>query len=270
MIEKKGHNKKWKEAQIAKIKAIFDKYNTVAIANVESLPGAVERKYRELLKKDGAYVINVKNNIIKKFFEESKIDLKDKVQGTSVLILSNREPFDLYRMIKKNAGQSAAKVGSVVDVPIEIPEGDTGVPAGPALSDFKALKLDTQIRNGKIYIAKPKVVVEPGQKVDEKVATVLNKLGIKPIKVFMKVMGVYSKSESLLYLPEALDIDYDAYKAKFTKAYRDSLSLGMSIHYISKDTIDKLIAKAYREAKAVSERVGLEQGLEQKEEEKVE
>ncbi len=252
MISGKGHNKVWKEKQINEVKSNFDKYSTVAIACVESLPCAIERKYRALLKKDGAFIVNVKNRPVKIFLKDAKLELADKVKGTSVIILSNKSPFELFGMIKKNSGTTSAKVGAVVDIPIEIPAGDTGIAAGPALSDFKALKLDTQIRDGKIFIAKPKVVLEPGQKVDEKTLTILNKLKIKPMTVGMQIIGIYSKTESLLYLPDVLDVDYDDYRNMVAKAYADSTALAIGIHYVSKDTIARLIAKAHREAVAVN------------------
>ncbi|MDD4983763.1 MAG: 50S ribosomal protein L10 [Candidatus ainarchaeum sp.] len=251
MIQRKGHNRQWKEKQMEKVKSKFNDYPTVAIATVEALPAAIERKYRDILKKNDSCIFTIKNKPVMKFFEESKLPLGEKIHGTSVVILSKKSPFELFALIKKNAGLTAAKVGSVVDISITVPEGDTGIAAGPALSDFKALKLDTQIRNGKIFIAKPKVVVEPGQQVDEKIATILNKLKIKPMKVYMKILGVYNKTESLLYLPEALDVDYDVYRSKFAKAYNEATSVAIEARYIAKEIVDKFIAKAYREAKAV-------------------
>jgi len=260
MISRKGHNRQWKEKQMEKVKSKFNDYSTVAIATVETLPAAIERKYRDVLKKNDSVIFAIKNSPVRKFLDDSKLTLGEKIQGTSVLILSKKSPFELFALIKKNAGLTSAKVGAIVDVPIEVPEGDTGVAAGPALSDFKALKLDTQIRNGKIYISKPKVVIEPGQKVDEKIATILNKLKIKPIKVYLKVLGVYNKTESLLYLPESLDVDYDVYRNKFATAYNDATALAVGVHYIAKEIVDKLVAKAYREAKAVSSKTTKEEG----------
>ena len=174
------------------------------------------------------------------------------IVDSSAMILSNKNPFELFSLIKKNSGKVSAKAGTKAPLDIEIPELDTGIPAGPALSDFKMLGLDTQIRGGKIYLAKPKVVVREGEKIKESVATVLNKLNIKPVEVSMSIMAVYDKTEQLLYLPEVLDVNVDQYRDMVKSAVMDTKALAIGIHYIAKETINALITKAFRGAKAVA------------------
>jgi len=179
-------------------------------------------------------------------------ELDSYLKGPTLFALSNESPFKLYKEIKKNASPAFAREGMLAPEDISVNEGDTGIPPGPALTDFKVAHIDTQIRNGKIYIAKKTIVATKGSKIDSKIATLLTKLKIKPMKVLLDLRTVLDRASNTFYSRDLLDVNMEELTNKIKDAYNRSYYLAIGNGYITKQTIKPLLIKGYRNSKAVA------------------
>lgn len=256
-VQKKNHYKKWKQEEYKKLEDIVKNSEMLAIADISGLPAIAAKDFRKVLKENGFKVKVSNQKVISKVLAAVGLtDILTISKGSVALIGGNGSPFSMYSLIKKNASASGAKIGMDAPVDIIVPEGKTNIPPGPALSDFKAVKIDTQIKEGKIYVPKSVTIAKKGDKIDAKVVAILTKLGIKPIKVLMNIKGAYAKVDKLLYSGSVLDINIDEVRMKFISAYKNAQFLAIDRAIVNKDTINPLIAKAYKSAKAVNEKVG--------------
>ncbi len=251
--ETKNHFKKWKEAERSTFESALDKYNYVIVGNLNELPAKAERTFRALLKKAGCFTKVMNSKVaIKALHAKGITELDSYLKGPTLFALSNESPFKLYKEIRKNASPSFAKEGAIAPEDIAVNEGDTGIPPGPALTDFKVAHIDTQIRNGKIYISKKTVVAHKGSKIDSKIATLLTKLNIRPMKILLDLRTVLDRSGKALYSRDLLDINMEQLIDKIKNAYNRSHYLAIGNGYITKQTIKPLLIKGYKSSKAVA------------------
>lgn len=253
LVKKKNHFKNWRKTELGLVQDIVKNSDMLALADISGLPAIAARDFRKVLK-DNGFKVKVSNvKIIKKALEEAGMkELVGITKGSIALIGGKGSPFSMYSLIKKNASNSGAKIGMTAPIDIVVPEGKTNIPPGPALSDFKAVKIDTQIRDGKIYVPRAYTVAKKGDAIDAKVVAILTKLNIKPIKVILKVKGAFDRSDKILYPLEVLDINIDAVRKDFIVAYQNAYFLAIDRAIVNKETIKPLIAKAYRNTKAVA------------------
>ncbi len=252
-VEIKMHYKKWRQNERAIIEDKLKDYPYIIIVNLKTLPAKAEREFRALLVNNGCFVKVANSNVIKHALHNNKItNLDDYLNGPTMLAFSKENPFKIYKEIKKNASAAFAKEGMIAPDDIYIPEGDTGIAPGPALTDFKLAKIDTQIRAGKIYVSKKTLVCKKGDPVDSKAVVLLTKLNIKPMKVILDIRKVLDKKDNILYSKDNIDINLEDVMNKIKNAYQNSFFLALSQEYITKQTIKPLLIKGYKNTKAIA------------------
>jgi large subunit ribosomal protein L10 len=104
-----------------------------------------------------------------------------------------------------------------------------------------------------ISITADKVVTKKGEAVSKEVADVLSKLNIMPMKIGMKIIGVLDRTEGQYYTSSVLDVDEEELFNKFVLAYQQAFNLAVNAEYYCDASIEAIIMKAQREAKAVKE-----------------
>ena len=247
-----AHTRKWKEGQVQQFQELAGRYPVVAIASLQNFPGPLAKELRKKLK--GRAVIKVsKTRVVKKALLASKPEAKalgENLRGNIAVIFTEMNPFELYAFLKKNSVSISAKAGLVAPDDIIVPAGDTGLPPGPALSDLKAAGLKTVMQGPTISIAEDKVVAKKGEVISSGVSGALSKLGIKPIKVRLSMTSALENGQ--LFLASVLDIDIDKVREDFTNCARTAFNVAVEMAYLTKETVPALIAKGYRNAKAVA------------------
>jgi large subunit ribosomal protein L10 len=251
--KKKNHFRKWREAELQNLNGELPKNDIVALVDLTELPASAAKNFREILKKLDFNLKVTRRILIQKALEKIGYkEVSEKAIGAVGIIFGNGNPFTLFNEIKKNASASLAKVGMVATDDIIIPEGETDIPPGPALSDFKAVRIDTQIRNGHIYVTKDTRITKKGDIIDAKAVAILGKLNIKPVKVLLKIVGAYSKPEQVYYASDVLNIDYDKVRDDFKNSYSNTYLLALGLDYICSETIKPMLSKGVTEAKALA------------------
>jgi large subunit ribosomal protein L10 len=176
--------------------------------------------------------------------------------GANMFIFTNQNPFELALKISKFSVPAPAKPGDIAQTEIVVPAGDTGLTPGPILSTFGKLRIKTMVKGGTIHIVKDTVVAKPGDVISPELASLLQKLGITPMELKMKIKGAYIKSLNKWIPAEELVIDINKYKEQIQEAYRNALALGVAIAYPVPDVVKLSLAKAYQDALKVAIEAG--------------
>ncbi|MEK6958738.1 MAG: 50S ribosomal protein L10 [archaeon] len=247
-----SHTRKWKEVKLKEIAKLSKEYPVIAVATLEKLPANILAILRKKLQGEAVIVV-AKTRVVQKALKESGIDtskIDAHITNSVAVIFSKKNPFELWGFVKKNKGEAAAKGGDIAEFDILVTAQDTGLPPGPALSTLKAAGLKIKM-GATIQIAEDKVVTKKGEPITKEVADVLGKLNIKPIRIGMKIIGVLDKTENQFYSASALDVDEEELFNNFVLAYQQAFNLAVNAEYHTDATIEAIVMKAAREAKAL-------------------
>jgi large subunit ribosomal protein L10 len=242
-----------KRKLIDEIIELLSSHKTIALADISGLRAVQFQRLRKALR-GGVQVKVAKNSIIRKAIEELKelkgmdfSPLKDFLTGQLAVLASDLSPFELYTLLEKNKVPAKARPGDVAVKDVVIPAGNTGIPAGPALSLFKKFKIPVKVEEGSIFVTKDTVVVKAGETIPAEIAELLGKLGIEPMEAGLKIKVAFY--EGVVFRPEGLKIDVEDYKKKIADAFTRALSLAINAVFVTPESAPYIISKAVAEAR---------------------
>jgi large subunit ribosomal protein L10 len=160
----------------------------------------------------------------------------------------------LFLTLDKSKVYLPARAGDVAPDDVIVPAGNTSLPAGPVLSEFREAGIQTKIEAGSIWVNKDSVAVKKGATISPKLASLLSKLNIKPIKAGLTITLAYENG--LIYPGDIVAIDLEEYRQDLTEAHASARGLAIVIGYVTKETAPDIITKAYREAMSVAVEAG--------------
>jgi len=246
-----------KIATVDKISKLSNKYPVIVVTQLSKVRSAQLMAVRKVLR-GNAEIVVVKNNLAKLALKRAGIKNADELlkhfTGQNALLFSNLDPFKLYLLLEKNRVSLAARAGDIAPTDIIVPAGNTGQPAGPVLSEFREAGIPTKIESGSIWIVKDSVAAKAGSSISPKLASLLSKLGIKPIRAGLSIALAYDNG--LIYAADAVAIDLEQYRQSLISGFTSARGFVVYIGYLTKDTAPEIIAKAYREAMALAVEVG--------------
>src|SRR3989344_4479359 len=225
--------KELKARELEHIKELINKYETVSIADLRQLPSSTLQRLRNKLR-DKIYVKVTKKSIISLAIDQIKNkDLTGLKQALDisipVLILSNEDPFKLFKEIKANKSKAFAE-------------------------------------QGQIAIKKEKLLVKENEVIKPEIASILSKLNITPIEIGLNIVSIYK--DKVVYQREILDIDEKQYINNLILANSQAFALAEKIGYIDKENIKMLLSKVYLTTLNVGKKLNLELNTEIKHVEK--
>src|SRR3989338_5309842 len=263
------HVSKKKIEELIKIKELIKKYKVISIVDLTTLPSSNLQAIRNKLRDKIEFRVTKKSLIIRAIDEVKEKDLsklKPYLENSiPALLFSNEDPFRLFRLIKDNKTNAPAKPGQLAPADLTIQAGPTPFTPGPIIGELGAVGLQTSVEQGKIVIKKDKLVVKQNEVIKPEVASILAKLGVEPIEVRMSVLGIYDNG--IIYEKSVLDISQEEYINNIKLAHFQALKLAEEIGYISKDNVESLLIKAFRNALALSKELKLEATAEAKQKE---
>lgn len=246
-----------KTSTIDRIAKLSNKYPVIVVTQLSKVRSAQLMAVRKVLR-GNAEIVVVKNKLAKIALKRAGIKNADELlahfTGQNALLFSNVDPFKLYLLLEKNRVSLAARAGDIAPNDIMVPAGNTGQPAGPVLSEFREAGIPTKIESGSIWIVKDSVAAKAGTAISPKLASLLSKLGIKPIRGGLSIGVAYENG--LIYAAGAVAIDLEKYRESLVYGFVSSKALAVFIGYLTPDTAPEIIAKAYREAFALAVEVG--------------
>ena len=254
----------WKKESLQQLQGLLSKYPVIAAADLTKVRSSQIHELRKRLR-DRVTMVVAKNNLLRKSVElgdykEPKLGefVKD-LTGSNILLFSELNPYSLIILLDKSKVRVPAKGGDIATGEIMIPAGNTGLPPGPVISEFGEIKVKTKIEGGSIWVAQDSVVAEKGDVITAKMASVLSKLGLKPMEAGLSLVVAYDKGT--IMHAEELVFDLPSYKNDFITAINDALSLSTEAGYITIENAPRILVKGFREALAVAgEAAFLEEG----------
>jgi large subunit ribosomal protein L10 len=248
----------WKLDEVKDVEKFINGKKVIGIVDIESLPS---RQFQEIRKKlRGRADIKISKSIlIRRAIENLKNPelkkLEEYMTGPCGILVSDEDPFLLYKFLKKNRSKALAKAGMIAPFDLIIPAGETDLPAGPALSELKIAKVDVKIDKGKIAVAKDSLVAKKGETINQQTANALAKLGITPMEIGLKITAILDRN--VVYTPDVLDIDEAKFMSELVGGYHNALNLSVSAGYPTAESIKIMIQNACRNAKNLAVNAGI-------------
>jgi len=243
-----------KVKEVDEIAQLINKHKVLAIASLKKVRAAQLQEFKKNLA-DKVFMRVIKSTLMKMAIEKcrDKPDLKileEHLQGSNIYIFTDLNPFKLALALEKGKVKTTAKSGDIAAFDVVVPAGNTGQPPGPVISQLNAAGLPTRIESGSVWISKDTLVVKKGEAIAERLASVLSKLGIKPVESGLAMS--YAFDEGLVITQEQLKLDIEGTKQTVERVYADSFALSLSIAYPTTENTPTLVQVAHREAYALS------------------
>ena len=242
-----------KSSEVEAIKEIFKEYKSVGIASLQKVRASQLQELKKTMKGQ-VYLRVLKNTLIKIAIEElNQAELKkleEYLEGSNVFLFTDLNPFKLALMLEKGKVKTFAKANDVAAEDIVVPSSNTGQPPGPVISQLNAVGLPTRIENGSVWVSKDTLVVRRGEPINDRLAGVLSKLGIKSVELGISMRAVYDNG--MMITGDLLRVDVPATKRSVEVSNQEAFALALEIGYASKDTIKPLLQRAHQKAVSLS------------------
>jgi large subunit ribosomal protein L10 len=243
--------------EVEELKKLTDEYSVFGIIDTYKLPSKQLQEIRKKVR--GSAIIKMyKKSVFMHALKESKRknveELEKIIPLQPAIVFSKTEAFKFYGAIDKMKSQTSAKAGDVAPEDIKVFAGPTSLMAGPAISEFTRAGIPAGVEEGKIAVKKDVVVAKKGATISKELAGVLRKLNIQPILVGLNIVAIYENG--MIYKKDSLSLVGEGYLNKLKEAFNQALNLSVSICYPTKENIGRLLAKAYRQAKSIENKIG--------------
>jgi len=242
-----------KSGKVEEIKGILGEYKSIGIASLQKVRAAQLQEMKKTLK-GKVYMRVLKNTLIKLALEDmGKEELKSLekyLEGSNLFLFTDLNPFKLALLLERGKVKTTAKSGDIAAMDVTVPAGNTGQPPGPIISQLNGVGLPTRIESGSVWVSKDSLVVRKGEVVNERLAAVLSKLGIKAVEAGLSMTAVYD--EGLMIAGEQLKIDVEGTRRSVEQSHGEAFSLSLSIAYPTVDNIKALLQTAHQKAFALS------------------
>jgi large subunit ribosomal protein L10 len=242
-----------KSSEVEAIKDILKEYKSIGIASLKKVRASQLQELKKSMKGQ-VYLRVLKNTLIKIALEEmNQAELKkleEYLEGSNVFLFTDLNPFKLALMLERGKVRTTAKSGDIAADDVVIPASNTGQPPGPVISQLNAVGLPTKIENGSVWISKDTLVVRRGEPINERLAGVLSKLGIKAVELGISMRAVFDNG--LMITGDQLRVDVPATKRSVEVSNQEAFALALEIGFTSKDTIKPLLQRAHQKAVALS------------------
>jgi large subunit ribosomal protein L10 len=239
-----------KAREVEEIQELIERYKTIGIAGLQKVRAVQLQELKKRLR-DVAHLRVVKNTLVKRALARCKSrrgieKLEAYLTGSNILLFTDLNPFKLAILLQKSRVLITAKAGDVASFDVVVPAGNTGLPPGPIISQLSAVGLPTRIESGSVWINRDTLVIKRGEVIDARLASVLSKLGIKPIEAGLVMKAVYD--DGLIITEEQLRIDLDRVQRDIQEAISDAFVLSLNVAYPIPENIEMLLQTAFQQA----------------------
>ena len=242
-----------KSGQVESIKEILTEYKSIGIASLQKVRAPQLQELKKTLT-GKVYMRVLKNTLLKLALEEmGKAELKpleQYLEGSNIYLFTDLNPFKLAILLEKGKVKTTAKSGDTAAMDVIIPAGNTGQPPGPIISQLNAVGLPTRIESGSVWVSKDTLVVRKGEVINERLAAVLSKLGIKAVEAGLSMRAVYD--EGMMITGDQLEIDVEGTRKSVEQSHGAAFALSLTIAYPTAENIQALLQTAHQKAFALS------------------
>jgi len=254
----KQMSRKQKEEKVEEFKHKIENHPVIGILDMQNLPSRQLQQMKKEMKEFADIKMSRKTlmQIAVEQAEKQDIDqLEENEAVQPAFIFSNKDPFQLYALIKKNKTAAAAQGGETAPSDIEVPEGDTGIGPGPMLGKLQQTGAQVQVDDGSIHVMEGSVMVEKGETITADDAEILNQLGIEPLEIGLDLDIAFSDGE--LFTAEQLDIDTEQYRTDVESAAGLAFNLAVNAGIVNETTAGTIVGEAASKARNLSVSEGI-------------
>lgn len=242
-----------KSSEVEEIKELLQEYKSIGIASLKKVRALQLQELKKSLA--GKVFMRVLKNTLTRIAiaelnDEDLKKLEPYIEGSNVFLFTDLNPFKLALMLERGKIKTTARSGDIAAMDVVVPQGNTGQTPGPIISQLNGVGLPTRIESGSVWVAKDTLVARKGEVINERLAGVLSKLGIKAVEAGLSMRAVYD--EGLMVMEDQLKIDIDATKNSLLQSHGEAFALALGIAYPSNDTIKMLLQVAHQKAVALS------------------
>ncbi len=230
------------------VEGVYNKIKgkNVYVANLERIPTNLIKRLKNELKE--AELIIRPKNILRRALEKANIkELIPHLQGQVCLVVSEVDPFKLSLRLKAIYEESFVKKGMKVKEDVVLPEGPTLLMPGPEMTELSEMGVPVNPKGGKVNILKPTTILKKGEVASKKIADLLFKIGIKPVKLYLELISAYENG--IIFTREQLDFNAEEYINKLVQAYQNATNLSFNAKIINKSTIETFLREAFNHAR---------------------
>jgi large subunit ribosomal protein L10 len=235
-----------KEQLVNDTAKLISDYPIIGLIDLKGFPAAALQEIKAKLHGRGMIKV-VRKKLLRFALEKTKTSLIEHIPDQPALILTEENPFKIYKFIVQNKSACSAKVGDVTEDEIIVSAGPTDLMPGPAMTTLSSVKIKSKVDGGKIAILSDVTVAKAGDTIDDKLSSVLSMLKMKPMKVGLNVKVVLEGET--IYPQDVLYIDEVETLANLAQASNYAFNLSVEACYPTKENIEFIISKAFGEAK---------------------
>lgn len=245
----------WKRQEVRQLTKLLKDSPVVGVAQVDKLPSKQFQDIRGKVRESATIRVS-KNSLLMLALEdldgdlENIDELEEHIEGQIAIILTDTNPFTLFKTIEGSKANAPAKPGDLAPKDIVVEKGDTPFAPGPVVGDLQKAGLPAKIEGGKVIIAKTSTVVEEGEPISPDLASALTRLEIHPMIVGLDLKAVWEGGT--VFDREALDIDQDAILGDLVNAHARAQALAIEVGFPTTSTLPITLGKAVREARALA------------------
>jgi len=239
-----------KAKEVEQIGTLIQQYKAFGVANLQKVRAAQLQELKKKLK-DNVYMKVIKNTITKRALTQIKDKqgiekLEPHLTGSNVVLLTNLNPFKLALLLERSKVKITAKSGDVAAIDVIVPAGNTGMPPGPIISQLGSVGLPTRIESGSVWINKDTQVAKKGDVITERLASVLSKLGVKPVEAGLSIKAMYD--DGMILTEDQLHVDVEGVMKNIETAHAYAFNLSITAAYPTPEVTPLLIQKAHSDA----------------------
>jgi len=243
-----------KAEEAEEIKNFAQQYKVLGVASLQKVRAAQLQELRRKLA-DSVHLRVIKNTIVRRGLAECKDKpglkgLEEYLSGSNVFLFTNLNPFKLALLLEKSRVKTTAKAGDTAAQDVIVSAGNTGLPPGPIISQFSAVGLPTRIEAGSVWVTHDTVVAKKGDIIEARLASVLSKLGLKPVEAGLTLKVAYD--DGLIITEEQMRLDLEGVRRGVEEAHALALNLSLNTAFPTVENISLLLQVGQREAYALA------------------
>lgn len=241
-----------KKKEVLEIADMLKKHRGLVIIDLRNTPDRLLQKIKKKVREDfgGETKVAKKTVLMRAVLEAKKPkELIENIDFPAGVVAIDESPYRVAVFFKNNSLEMPAKVGQVAPYDIVVPEGETDLPAGPALSELKAAGLNVKIDKGKIVVAKDSTIAKEGDVLTAIKVKALQTLGIKPFRA--SVFYYIGYDGETLFKKEDVSIMPEEVAERIEKELKDAFNLSVNASYPTKQNIEMLLRDAFLQARNV-------------------
>jgi large subunit ribosomal protein L10 len=108
----------------------------------------------------------------------------------------------------------------------------------------------TRIEGGSIWVAQDTLVARKGQVINDDLADLLQRMGVRAAEMGLRIKAVYERGE--IIPGDALILDLGSYRRNLEAAMGNALKVAVEAAYVTLATAPTILAKAFQQARAVA------------------